>query len=143
MVRGITSLSRYLYLNIYAFLLVFLGIGIAFIPLYLWSGWLIVIQVVATVSCIYNGLKIFATWRDKKRKYEVLLQRNRTEFRPETFYEYMQAPCGRLLVRVVLSDLDCPCRYRELLSLREPLRKRITSTCRPARTVVYINPSVK
>ncbi len=135
----ISTFPRFLYLNVYAFLLVFGGIGIAFFPCFRIGWWLVALQVVIVLVCLKNGIKIFRSWSDKKRKYEILMQKNSAEFRPDTFTEYMQAPCGQLLAKIVLKDLGKTHKYRELLKLKQPLRKLIKEGCKKQKTVVYIN----
>ena len=54
-----------------------------------------------------------------------------------SFYEYMQAPCGRLLVKVVLTDLEKKEAYRELKKLKAPLKQRLHDACIPKKTVIY------
>ena len=69
----------------------------------------------------------------------VLMERNTLEFRPESFSEYMQAPCGRLLVRTVLADLGRKDAYPALLKYRKTFAENLKSGCRPVKTVVYID----
>ena len=137
--KRISTLPRFLYLNTYAILLMFTGIGVGLIPLYRVSMWLLPAQLILFVICFRNSLKLFGSWKDKKRKYTVLMERNAREFRPESFSEYMQAPCGRLLVRVVLADLGRPGMYAELGKYRKSFAENLKSGCRPVKTVVYMN----
>ena len=136
---NISTFARYMYLNSYAFLLILLGGGIVFIPLYKISLWLTGLQLILFFTCMVNGTKILRSWKDKQRKYHILMERNSTEFRPETFYEYIQAPCGRLLVKTVLKDLGQEEKYPELLALRKPFLENLKSGCRPVKTVIYLN----
>lgn len=97
---------------------------------------------VTAFFCIRGGVRILAAWPDKKRKYAVLMQRNAAGLRPDTFTEFMQAPCGRLLARVVVDDLGQSRRWHELKAVRRPLAARCREECRSdrKRTVVhYIN----
>lgn len=137
--QTISTFPRYLYLNSYAFLLLAMGVGIALIPCYRVGWWLLVPQVSGTVLCLKGAYGIFASWEDKKRKYCILMERNRAELRPDTFTEFMQAPCGRLLSRVVLTDLGRSEAYPTLQRLKKPLRERLQEGCKPQKTVVYIN----
>ena len=111
---GINTPARFIYLNSYAFLLVFLGVGIALISLHFNSWWVKAPILLAGAYCLKGSIKIFHSWTDKKRNYHILIQRNTNEFRPDTFKEYMGAPCGRLLVRLVLKDLNIPQKYKDL-----------------------------
>lgn len=118
MSHPIATPARFVYLNLWAFFLLFLGIGVALIPCYKVGTLLLVVQIITVFFIEKGAVKIFYTWDDKKRKYVVLMERNRSQFRPDTFDEYMQAPCGRLLVKVVLKDLGMPERYEELKKLK-------------------------
>lgn len=138
--RTIKTIPRFLYLNAYAFLLLLMGVGIGCIPCYRVSGWLVAVQMVAGLSCLYGTVNIFHSWADKERKYKVLIERNQQELRPDTFAEFVQAPCGRLLSKVVLHDLGQAEQYRKLLAYRKPLRTRWKENCSRQDTTVYINP---
>lgn len=137
MERSISTLPRFLYLNSYALLLLFIGGGIAFIPLYKISLWLIALQVAGIVPCINGALKILRSWKDKKRKYSMLMQRNAAGIRPDTFTPFMQAACGRLLVRIVLKDLGKPEAFKSLEPLKKPLPQRCRESCTPQKTIVH------
>lgn len=134
----ISTTSRFIYLNTYAFLLIFMGIGIVLIPLYKISPWFLAAQVIGLLICEKNGIGILRSWKDKKRKYRILMERNAAGIRPDSFSEYMQAPCGRLLVKVVLEDLGKKEEYASLLRLREPFMDRLKAGCRPAKTTIYV-----
>ena len=54
---------------------------------------------VASLVCLRGALTIPKSWSEKKRKYAVLMQRNSPTLRPDTFGDFMQAPCGRLLAQ--------------------------------------------
>lgn len=136
----ISTFTRIMYLNFWALFLLFLGAGVALLPLYRFGTAALVVQVLAVALIEKGALNIFRTWGDKKRKYNVLTERNRNAFRPDTFEEYMQAPCGRLLVKVVLADLGMPERYASLKRM-----KRGFWTCRKDRfrtenARIWINP---
>lgn len=132
--KGVNTFKRYVYLNVYALLLLAAGAGVGFLPLWRVSPWAVAGQALVVLPCLYNGLRILATWDDKKRKYALLMQRNADGLRPDTFTDYMQAPCGRALVRVVLADLGCSEEYAGLQRLKKPLRERMGRQ----KTVVYM-----
>ena len=137
---GIETFTRFLYLNSYALLLISIGAGVTFLPLYRWGGWwLVVPQAVAVYFCLKGAYKILSSWNDKKRKYRVLMERNTPTLRPETFTEFMQAPCGKLLSKVVLKDLGQSEAYESLKNLEEPLLQRLRKACKPQKTTIYIN----
>lgn len=116
-----------------------MGGGIALIILYLYDRlgiWLIGLMAAAGLLCLKGGISILASWPDKKRKYQILMERNAGGFRPDTFTEFMQAPCGRLLSRIVLKDLGIAHRYSELRHLRKPFTAWLYENCRPRHTVI-------
>lgn len=138
----ISTFPRFMYLNAYAFLLLLVGIGIMLLPGYRISWWLLLPQAIVAIPCLKGAHGIFASWKDKKRKYDLLIQRNAEQFRPDTFTEFMHAPCGRLLAKIVLEDMHCPERYRELKHLRQPFIKQLRKNCRPRKHTVYVNPNI-
>lgn len=137
MYKGINTPKRYIYLNTYAFLLLFAAISIGCLPLYKFGTWFVVIQIIAALSFLSYAIKIFKTFKAKKKRYAKLMDINSTKLNPDSFYEYMQAPCGRLLVKVVLTDLEKKEAYRELKKLKAPLKQRLHDACIPKKTVIY------
>ena len=135
--------SRFIYLNTYSFLLLICGIATAIVPLYQVSKLLVIPQVVICFICFKQSYRLFSTWGEKKRKYAVLMERNKKQFRPDTFEAYMQAPCGRLLTKAVLKDLGERDRYKELLVYRVPVLESLKHNCTTQRTRVYINEDLK
>jgi hypothetical protein len=133
------NISRFLYLNIYSFLLVLAGILIIAAPFYMFSKWTLIVQGMVAVNLFVISGTLFSTWESKKKEIELLTIRNQKEFRPDTFTVFMQAPCGRLIVREALRDLNKRDEYKSLLTLRKPLLKRLRDNCTPAKTVIYIN----
>lgn len=130
---------RFLYLNTYSFLLLFCGIINALIPFFRISKWLIVPQIIVSLFCIKQAMHLFSAWKDKKIKYEILMKKNIKEFRPDSFKVFMQAPCGRLLTKVVLKDLGLSKKYKELLVYKEPLIISMKNSCIKQETKIYIN----
>lgn len=135
--------SRFIYLNSYSFLLLICGIAVVLVPFFQVSKLFVISQVILFFICIKYSLQIFSTWHDKKKKYAVLMERNRKHFRPETFEPYMQAPCGRLLTKVVLEDLGQKDRYKELLAFKPSLLESINKNCTRQKTSIYINEDFK
>jgi hypothetical protein len=132
-------MSRFLYLNIYAFLLVFAGILTFILPFYLISKWILVAQGIIAIKLFFISGKLFSAWDAKKREIDLLVNRNKNEFRPDTFEVYMQAPCGRLVVREALRELNIQKEYKTLLKLQKPLLERLKNNCMPAKTTIFIN----
>ena len=137
------KLFRFLYLNFYAFLLLLCGITVAVLPCYRISKLLVIPQVAVIWLCLKYSFHLFATWKDKKVKYEILLKKNKNEFRPDTFKVFMQAPCGRLLTKAVLKDMGIKEKYKELLSYKEPFLLSIKNGCIKQETKIYINEDFK
>ena len=121
--------ARFLYLNIYAILVLICGIIVALLPLYKVTWWLVIPQAVVCLFCLKQAVQLFSTWGDKMNKYDILMRRNRDDFHPNSFKPFMNAPCGRLLVKAVLHDLGISGRYKELLIFREPLLVRARKSC--------------
>lgn len=118
MKNTISTFRRFLYLNTYAFLLILIGISASAIPLWDYSILFAIAQGSISIICIKGGYSIFKSWNDKKRKYQILITRNNDAFREDTFSEYMKAPCGRLLVKLVLRDLGISSQYCGLLKYK-------------------------
>lgn len=136
--QRIDTFQRFLFLNFYAFLLLIIGIGIGVIPLYKLNLWLTLPQISTVVFFLISSVRIFSTWKHKKRDYSILMRKNEKGIRPSSFSDYMQAPCGRLLTILVLHDLGQMSMYRNLRSLKKPLKQRFREGCRTQETVVTI-----
>lgn len=136
---GISTFPRFLFLNTYAILLFIGGIGLMSVSFVYFNWWMCAICVVSGLFCCNRSLKIFRSWKEKKRKYSILMRRNTPELMPSSFKEYLQAPCGRLLVILVLRDLGRGSEYHRLLKMfREPLAARMRESCHKQKTVVKI-----
>jgi len=130
---------RFLYLNTYSFLLLFCGIITVLIPFFKVSKWLIIPQVIIAFLCLKQAAYLFSTWKDKKIKYEILIGKNKNGFRSDSFKIFMQAPCGRLLVKAVLKDLGLTARYSELLVYKESFPVSVKNGCVNQEAKIYIN----
>jgi hypothetical protein len=137
--REKNGVLRFLYLNIYSFLIICAGILLLIVPFYKINRWTLVVQAIIAIKLFMIAGRLFSTWEDKNRKTSVLIKRNQDEFRPDTFSVFMQAPCGRLIVHQVLWDLHKQDEYKKLLKLQKPLLERLRNNCKPVKTVVYIN----
>jgi len=131
--------SRFLYLNIYSFLTVVAGILALIAPFYMISKWTLILQAIAAVKLFIISGKLFSTWEYKKREIDFLTKKNQRELRPDSFDVFMQAPCGRLVVRQVLRDLNRQNEYKSLKKLQKPLWQQLQDNCLPDKTVIYIN----
>ena len=136
-------ISRYLYLNSYALLLLFVGGGILLLP-----GWkihwsVVLLQVAVAYPFVKNGIRILASWEHKMREYNLLMQRNAEKFNPSSFAKFMEAPCGRLLVKVVLRDLGCSDKYESLkvyrISLWQAFRNGLLCRSQTKTTVHFFD----
>jgi len=132
-------MSRFLYLNIYAFLIICAGILTLLLPFYLITKWILIAQGIVAVKLFFISGKLFSSWNAKKKEIDLLVKRNKNEFRPDTFEIYMQAPCGRLVVKEALKDLNMREEYKTLLKLQKPLLERLRNNCMPSKTVIFIN----
>jgi len=133
---------RFLYLNAYSFLLVFAG-ALAFLPpFHKISIYILLIQAIIAIKIWHIAAKLFSSYKDKIKKREILVNRNQNSFRPDTFDAYMQAPCGRLIVRSVLSELGKTDEYKNLLKRKKPFFALLKENCTPAKTIIYINEEV-
>jgi len=126
-------------LNIYSFILVLSGALALLIPLYLISKWFWILQGLLALIFFVSAGQLFSAWDDKKIKREILIQKNKEEFRPDTFEQFVQAPCGRLLTRDVLSELGKSCEYKSLLKYRKSIIVLCKEYCVPQETIIYRN----
>lgn len=134
---SISTFRRYIYINIYAFLIILMGIGIIFLPLSGISPYLIYVQILLALICLKAAISILKKWNSKKRRYKKLIEANTGCFNPDSFKEYMQAPCGRLLVKVVLDDLGKKEQYKKLKKTRISWIRTIKSNFKVTKTVIY------
>lgn len=134
-----TKLFKFLYLNTYSFLLLFLGMIILGLPLYKITVFLCIPQILISILTFENSFRLFSTWDDKKRKYWILLEKNKVVFKPCSFKLFMQQPCGRLLTKCVLKDLDKKQEYSSLLIYRESLFITCKNNFNPIKTKIFIN----
>ncbi|MDY3938791.1 MAG: hypothetical protein SOZ27_00725 [Spirochaetia bacterium] len=130
-------------MNFYAVLLLLAGAAAVAVPLYRITALFLFIQIPAAFFCLYQSARIFSVWPDKRRRYEKLLERNATEWEAHSFRPYMISPCGRLLVKAVLSDLNRKDEYRNLKQYIPSLKNQVKLNCRTEKTVVYINKDFK
>ena len=137
------KIFKFFYLNTYSFLLLLCGIIIILLPLNKFSNLLIVPQVIIFFVFVYYSCKLFSTYNDKLLKCEILIKKNQNEFRPETFKIFMQAPCGRLVTKTVLRELNIKEKYKELLIYKEPFIVSIKNNFKPIKTTIYINEDFK
>ena len=109
----------------------------ALIPLFRISRFFVIPQVLIVLFCLKHSIRLFGTWKDKQKKYKILMAKNKDSFRPDSFKVFMQAPCGRLLVKAVLKDLSLLHKYKELLQYKPALSTYIKKSCTREETKVY------
>jgi len=132
-------MPRFLYLNIYSFLLAGAGILTLVAPFYLITKWTLIAQALIALYLFAMSGKLFSTYKSRKREIDLLVTRNRLAFRPDTFKVFMQAPCGRLVTRSALSELGKSNEYKNLFTMKKPFLTEIKENCAPVKSVVYIN----
>lgn len=126
-------------MNLYSILVLFAGILVLLIPFYIISKWILIAQALIALQLFIVSGRLFSSTESKLKEVDILKKRNLTQFRPDTFEMFMQAPCGRLVVRAVLRDLNKQKEYRNLLRLRKPFKEVMKEGCKPDNTVIYIN----
>lgn len=132
------SVTRYLYLNSYGLFILFTGLVTGLVPFFFDLKILLCVLLwIFSLYQIYNGIVILTMWPEKKGWYEKLISINARGFKASSFESFMQTPCGRLLTKAVLSDLNSACRYNELKKLYViPIRESISNYFHPKPTVV-------
>jgi len=133
------KLFRFIFLNTYSFLLLFCGLAVLMLPLYRSSFLLLIPQIILSLLFLKPSIRLFSSWKDKQREYSILIGKNNKEFRPESFKIFMQAPCGRLLTKALLKDLNMENRYKELLVYKLSFFASLKSNLKPQKTSIYIN----
>ena len=137
------SIGRYLYLNFWGLLLITISLIFSITLFLIDYSYFIPIPIIVILICLYGGCNILKTWNDKKRKYHILITKNEKHFYPESFKEYMQAPCGRLLVKIVLKDLNKLDQYKNLNKYRVSFLsqiKQIRKGCSQSKTIIRYHP---
>lgn len=134
------KLFRFIYLNTYAFLLLFAGTLVLALPFWLLSPFTLIIQFILALPLFICSLHLFSGWDDKKREYKILMAKNKDVIRPESFKIFMEAPCGRKLTHVVLKDLGKESEYKNLLIYKPKLIDELKAACKkPEHHVLYVN----
>lgn len=108
------KIARFFFLNMYGCLLVFGGLIFIFVPFYKIPFPPRMTQTIIAVIFFLISISLFVQWKDRQRIMVVLRNRNKKEFRPKTFKQWMGRPCTRLLVKAVLTDLNKTEQFNEL-----------------------------
>jgi hypothetical protein len=96
------NILRFVFLNIYSFFLLGLGIAVILIPA---DIFILLFRYLVVLWCIVGACTIISRYNIKKRQLAILIKRNKKEIRPDTFKAYLKTPCGQLLVSMAISNL--------------------------------------
>jgi len=95
-------LLRFLYLNVYAFLLLASGAACILLPRELFY---IIVKFLLAGLLIAMAISLFSKWSVNIRIIKVLALRNRKEMRFDTFKKFNKTFCGMLLISYTLYEL--------------------------------------
>lgn len=116
------KILRFIYINTYGCLCLFLGIAAISLPFWKISMFTLIPQgIIAFIAFIF-AYYLLETWHEKYVEYKILYERNKNIFRPDTFAIYMDTPCGRKIVKIVLKDLNKKEEYKNLLKYKTSLK---------------------
>lgn len=90
---------KFLFINIFAFLLLALGIIFFILP---FEIFLHIFKYVLSILFIAAAVNIFIQWKRKQRIIELLLKRNENEFNKDSFKPFMETFCSQMAVIYVL-----------------------------------------
>lgn len=129
----------FIQLNIYAILILCIGVAFLFIPLFKISPWFILGQVLIFILVLQPSIQLFSKWSYRKKMIRTLLRVNHKEFKVESFEPFMDAPCSRLIVRRVLKILGEKGRYKEVKIYQPSMitNCKETQSCVKRKVVVY------
>ncbi|MDR1950417.1 MAG: hypothetical protein LBQ38_13585 [Spirochaetaceae bacterium] len=102
---------RFLYLNIYAFVLMALAALCFALPP---AVFLLVVKILLGGFCAASSGGMFFQFKKKTELAKILVKRSRDKFRPDTFRYHTKTFCGELMVHAALSDLRKTENYRSL-----------------------------
>lgn len=115
----LSRVRRLFFLNVYAYLLTLctLTSGVAayvcFSKLH-WHVTGIILGIVAFIL-LTQTFRNYVNWPHRKRIFKTLCKRNREVFHFQSFEEYVDAPCHRMVIRLVLIELNQKDKYREIM----------------------------
>jgi len=124
----LAALPVWLALNAYALLLDGLAVmtglasGMSFIRAGIAGG---IIWGTMALLFLTGGIKVHQTYPMKLHLFRILIRRNARQINLETFRDYLDVPCLRLVVRTVLHHLGAPAMYRSVMRryYRPPWRR--------------------
>jgi hypothetical protein len=112
---------RFLYINIYTFLLFGLAVFVYFIPM---DIFLYILKILCVFFLALGGLSILGQWNAKNKKIKILAARNKNGIRPDTFKKVRSTFCGQLMVNLTLRDLRKTENYSSLSKAEWKEQKR-------------------
>lgn len=116
--RALRNAPEWCILNAYALLADVAALGMAFLSYFCWRmhGHLTLFASVCSfVVLVCGAVNLHASYPEKRRIFRTLLWRNRHGLREEAFEGLFDAPCLRLLVRLVLHRIGRDDAYGRLL----------------------------
>jgi len=93
---------RFLYINIFAFILLCLSVIVFFIPI---NIFIIILKILFVLILLIISIGIFCQWKAKNRKLITLILRNKKIIRIDTFKNLRETPCGWVLADIALREL--------------------------------------
>ncbi len=121
----------YIYLNIYAFAADFLILSAAVFPIFIFSVYSCVGSCIVILLLLKVSLPLHASAAEKKRTALSLIEDNSERYDETTLSKYMNAPCTRLIVRLVLQKIG---RRDQFPVLKKKFQKRFYT---PKRTTGF------
>jgi hypothetical protein len=109
------------------------------LPLYKITIWTLAGQIPISLYFFKVSFDLFSTYEEKLKKIDILIGKNKKEFRANTFKVFMQAPCSRLIVKYTLNQINRKNEYKHLLNMKKPFMENLHENCTPVDTVIYIN----
>jgi hypothetical protein len=89
-------------MNVFAFLLVCLSIIIFLIPQ---DIFLFILKIICVLLPVISAIGIFSQWKVKNRKLKILIARNKTMIRIDTFNQLKETLCGLVVADIALREL--------------------------------------
>lgn len=80
-----------------------------------WTAWFWAPPIVTALVCAYGAIRIHSAYGMKRLLYAALFRRNRRGIHYSSFEGFVDVPCHRLTVRLVLVKVGHPECYREVI----------------------------
>lgn len=95
-------LLRFLYINIFAFLLIGLSVIVFIMPREIF---IITIKTIFAILPLIGGIGILSQWKGKNKKLKIIVARNMKGIRLDTFERLKETPCGWVVADLALREL--------------------------------------